>query len=223
MKKGDLIMLSKGHAAPSLYVLLNYLKKLPDSMLNNYLKDNSQLPAHTPSNMFLDIVAFHAGSLGHGLSLSSGIAEGMKHNFKLKKQKQLSKIYCLISDGECNEGQVWEAAQYAVKRELDNLIVMVDKNGFQAFGKNIDVLGDSTTEKKWSAFGFETYETNGHDVNKIKAVFKRVHSVKSKKPKVIIFNTVKGYGVSSIEDTLESHYIQLTKHQYEKAVFDISK
>ena len=223
MKKEDRIILSKGHAAPGLYVLLNYLKKIPDSDLDNYLKDNTRLTAHPSPNSFNDILGFHSGSLGHGLSISCGIAEGMIYGAKLKKQKRIPKIYCLISDGECNEGQVWEAAQYAGKRKLKNLIVLVDKNGIQAFDKTVNVLGDPTTKEKWEVFGFDVFEADGHSTKKIKNVFKKANVSKNKKPKVIIFNTIKGKGISFMENKIEWHYNQLNKEQYEKALEEIKK
>jgi len=223
MKKDDRIILSKGHAAPSLYVLLNHLKKISDISLASYLKDDTKLSAHPAPNAFNDIVAFHSGSLGHGLSLSCGVAEGMIYKARMKKQKKVPRIYCLISDGECNEGQVWEAAQYASKRKLNNLIVLVDKNGYQALDRTINVLGDPTKKERWEVFGFDTFEIDGHDSKKIKKVFKKINSSLNKKPKVIIFNTIKGKGISFMENKLEWHYNQMNKEQYEKALEEINK
>ncbi|OGH10217.1 MAG: hypothetical protein A2152_02010 [Candidatus Levybacteria bacterium RBG_16_35_6] len=223
MKKEDRFILSKGHAVPALYVLLNHLKKLPDSDLRNYLKDDTKLTGHPAPNCFSEILGFHSGSLGHGISLSSGIAEAMKYEAMLRKQRKTPKIFCLISDGECNEGQVWEAAQYAGKRNLDNLIVLVDKNGFQAFDKTINVLGDPTKKKRWEAFNFNVVETEGHNRTKIKKAFEKAYSFKNKKPRVIIFNTIKGRGVSFMENKLEWHYKKMTEVEYKKALEEINK
>jgi transketolase len=223
MQKEDRFILSKGHAATSLYVLLNHLGKIENEELKTYLRDNTRLTAHPPVNLFSDIVGFHTGSLGHGSSLSCGIAEAMKYNAKLQKTARVPRVYCQMSDGECEEGQVWEAIQYAVRRNLDNIIMMVDKNKIQAFGRVLDVLGDSATREKFESFGLETYETDGNDPKKIKEVFAKVNASKSNKPKIIIFNTTKGFGVSFMEDRLEWHYLTMDENQYKKALEEVKK
>lgn len=217
-KKGDKLVLSKGHAAPTLYVVMNYLKKITDKELKTYHQEGTKLPAHTPNYYFLEDIPFPTGSLGHGLSLSSGIAHAYKTFISEKKN---SKVFCLISDGECNEGQVWEAAQYASRFNLSNLIVLLDKNNLQAFGKTKEVLGDSASRQKWEAFGFEVFESDGHSLKNLGEIFKKVLASKTEKPKIIIFKTIKGHGVSFMENTLEWHYNVLTPELYEKAIKDL--
>lgn len=219
MKKEDKFILSKGHAVPALYVVLNYIKKLADSDLQMFHKNGTKYPAHPPASLDVS-VPFPSGSLGHGLSIASGIAQG--YSFLFSKNK-IPKVYCLLSDGECNEGQVWEAAQYASAKQISNLIVMIDKNGLQAFGKTSEVLGESASVERWRAFGFETYECDGHDVKKIKKNILKAIQSRSNKPKVIIFSTIKGYGVSFMENTLEWHYHTLTEELYNEAIQSIDK
>lgn len=219
MKKKDKFILSKGHAVPSLYIVLQHLGKIKEEDLKTFMQDGTSLPAHPPPNLD-PIIPFPAGSLGHGLSVSCGIAEAMKYTADNKKN--VPRIFCLISDGECNEGQVWEAAQYASQRKLSNLICMIDKNGIQAFGKITDVLGDSATVEKWKAFGFDVLTCDGHDLLEIKKTFKRIKKRKNDKPKIIIFQTVKGKGVSFMEHTIAWHYNKMTEEQYDKAIQEIN-
>lgn len=218
MRKGDKFILSKGHAAPSLYVTLQSLKKISKKELESFHNEGTKLPAHTPYYHFYEDIPFATGSLGHGISLSSGIAHSYKY-FLPKKTN--ARVFCMISDGECNEGQVWEAAQYASRFKLSNLILLLDKNKLQALGRTEEVLGDSATREKWEAFGFEVFESPGHSIPSIEKVFKKVSISKSAKPKIIIFDTVKGHGVSFMENTLESHYSVLSKSEYEKALTDL--
>jgi transketolase len=220
MKRGDHFILSKGHAAPSLYVVMNYLKKISDTDLLTFHNEGTKLPAHTPNFHYSKDIPFPTGSLGHGISLASGLAHANKYFIK-KNEK--SHVFCLISDGECNEGQTWEAAQYASHFKLSNLVVMIDKNGLQALGNTVDVLGDSASQDKWKAFGFDVFESDGHDLVQLSKIFKRVLKSNNDKPKLIIFNTIKGHGVSFMENTMEWHYNTLTEQQYEKAIEDIEK
>jgi len=203
-RKNDIILLSKGHAAPALYTVLNACGLLPKKVLNTFHDNGTTLPVHVPHRLIKGI-PFSSGSLGHGLSLAAGIAQANK--FK----KKTGNIYCIMSDGECNEGQVWEAAQYASAYKLNNLIALVDINGIQAFGKTKDVLGDTTAEK-WRAFGWNTYECNGHSIEEIVKTHKKIK--KSDKPTIILCRTIKGYGLPFFENKIESHYLPLSEKQY---------
>jgi transketolase len=217
----DIFILSKGHAAPALYVVLNSLEKISDRELMTFHRDGTRLPAHPPNYHFKDLIHFPTGSLGHGLSLCCGIAQAMK--LSVTHQKKNPFVYCLMSDGECNEGQVWEAAQYASAKRLDNLVALIDRNGIQAFGRTKDVLGDAASKEKWQAFGFEVFECHGHNHVEMKNIFKKVRTSRQNKPKVIIFKTVKGHGVSFMENTIQWHYLTLSEEQYKQAVEDIRK
>lgn len=206
MKIHDKFILSKGHAALSLYVILNHQKKIPKQTLDTYLTDGTFLGIH-PSSAFPKHIPIATGSLGHGLSFACGLSKG----FLLKKKKPTPKVYCLLSDGECNEGTVWEAALFASKHKLNNLIALIDKNDFQAFGRTEDVLGIAASADKWQAFGFNVVECDGHDLNKIKKAFDEIRRKNNRKPNIIIFKTIRGKGVRSIEDKLASNYTPILK------------
>lgn len=219
MHRNDKFVLSKGHGVPALYVVLNKLGLISDRQLSSFHTDGTSLPAHPPSGLGSSI-PFPSGSLGHGFSISIGIAQGLTYQ---NKKGVIPRVFCLMSDGECNEGQVWEAAQYASAKKIDNLILMIDKNNLQAFGKTKDVLGESASPNKWKAFGFEVYKCSGHKPKEMKKTFSEVKKSKSKKPKVIIFNTIKGHGVKYMENRLEWHYNTLDENLYNKAIKSIDK
>jgi transketolase len=213
---GDKFILSKGHAAPALYIVLNELGEISDGQLQTFHTNGTKLATH-PTQHFKKCIPFPTGSLGHGLSLSCGIAQVMKY----KNEK--NKVFCIISDGECNCGQLWEAAQYASAKKLDNLIVVIDKNKIQAFGKTKEVLGDSASAAKWKAFGFNVLECDGHKDEDLKKIFNKAYEFKNKKPTVIIAKTIKGHGISFMENKIEWHYWPLNEKQYKKAITQIKK
>lgn len=212
-KRGDKVILSKGHAAPALYVVLSACGMLSKKKLGTFHQNNTKLPVHVPQGLIKEEIPFASGSLGHGLSLSCGIA----HANKLRKKR--NNVYCIMSDGECNEGQVWEAVQYAAQFKLNNLIVFVDVNNLQAFGTTQHVFGKVTREK-WAAFGWDVFECNGHSIKEITATYKKTQK-KSPKPKVLLCNTIKGFGLSFFENKLESHYLPLSEKQYIQALKEI--
>lgn len=205
MNKDDKFILSKGHAALALYTILNYQKKISDKVFNSYLKDGSFLGIH-PSSAFPDDIPLATGSLGHGLSFACGLSKG----YRLQNKRPEPKVYCLMSDGECNEGSVWEAAQFAAQHRLNNLIAMIDKNNLQAFGKTRDVLGESATKDKWRAFGFNVFECDGHHLDDLEKTFTKINKVKNNKPNLIIANTIRGKGIEAIEGKILSNYVPVT-------------
>lgn len=221
IKKEDTFILSKGHAVPALYSVLNALGRISDDALQTFHANGTRFPAHPPAHLD-EFVPFPSGSLGHGLSLSCGMAQA-NYFLEGKSKKRMPKVYCLVSDGECNEGQVWEAAQYASAKKIGNLVVLVDNNKLQAFGKTADVLGKSTTPEKWKAFGWEVYSANGHSPKEIVRVFEKVDKSHTSKPKVIIFDTIKGYGVSFMQNQIGWHYHTLTENLYQKALISVDK
>lgn len=218
MKREDKFILSKGHASLALYVVLNHLGKISDKRLESYFKEGTEFGIHTPSTM-PDDIPIATGSLGHGLSFACGIAYG----YKLKKSA--SNVHCLMSDGECNEGAVWEAAQFASAKKLNNLIALIDKNNIQAFGKTKEILGDGAAAAKWKAFGFNVVVCDGHNLQELEKAFKRIRQLADKmnKPHIIIAKTVRGKGIKSLEDKVESNYLALTDESYKRAVEDINK
>ena len=213
-KENEVFLLSKGHAAASLYACLHELGEISDEILATYYKNGTTLPAHPAPNKIKGI-PFATGSLGHGLPIASGIAQGNK----ILQNNEFT--YVLMSDGETNEGTTWEAAHYAVANGLDNLIVMIDKNGLQGFGNTDEVLGVSADKNKWEAMGFEVVEIDGHDVEEIYTQIDLFKSRKNGIPKLLIANTVKGKGVSYMENKLEWHYLPMKAEQYEMAKKDV--
>jgi transketolase len=213
-KENEVFLLSKGHAAASLYACLHELGEISDSVLETYYQNGTTLPAHPAPNKIKGI-PFATGSLGHGLPIASGIAQGNK----ILGNDEYT--YVLMSDGETNEGTTWEAAHYAVAKQLDNLIVMIDKNGLQGFDNTENVLGISADKTKWEAMGFEVVECDGHNIEEI---FTQIDLFKARKngiPKLLIANTVKGKGVAYMENKLEWHYLPMKAEQYEMAKNDI--
>ena len=209
------VILSKGHAAGALYIILNYFNEISDSDLRTFYKDGTKLSAHPSANSYPNI-PFALGTLGHGFPIGCGIAlfDKLSNNFD-------KFTYVIMSDGETNEGTTWESAHFAVSNKLGNLILLIDKNNIQGFGRTKDILGDTSNRKIWSQIGFETYEINGHNLHKINSTLKKIKLLHSAKPKIIILNTIKGKGVNYMEDKLEWHYLPMNKELYENAIKQI--
>jgi len=184
-RKEDFILLSKGHASSALYVILNDLGIVPKEVMND-------LAAHPDFNPKYQIWAT-TGSLGHGLSVGAGIAYSLPN----------VNVYVVLGDGECDEGQVWEALRLSSELNLKNLTAVVDCNGFQGF-KNTNY---SLLAKKFSSFGWKTAFSDGHDCNAL------VNSINTEKdcPLVVFAKTTKGKGVSEVEGTMECHYFSFPK------------
>lgn len=214
MNPEDSFILSKGHAASALYVVLNNLGKIPDEDLDTFYKDGTKLSAH-PAPLKYSSITFATGSLGHGLPLAVGAAKAQK----IKKSKTVS--YVLMSDGETNEGTTWEAAHFAVTNKLDNLIVYIDKNGLQGFANTIDVLGETARGSLWKEIGFDVMEVDGHNIEEIINAKQNLLGIENGRPKLIIANTVKGKGVSFMENKLEWHYNPMNEKLFEEALFQI--
>lgn len=215
MKKDDKFILSKGHAALSLFVVLNKKGKITDKQLATYFKEGGYFGVHTPSTFPQDI-PLPTGSLGHGLSFCCGIAKG----YKLLNID--CKVYCVISDGECNEGAVWEAALFAAQHKLHNLFVIIDKNGFQGIDATSNVLGDAASLEKWKSFGFNTVECDGHDFTALEKSFKTLDNVSNSQPGIIIANTLRGKGIKTIEGKMESNYFSLNQDNLETLLKELS-
>ena len=191
----DRFILSKGHAAAALYVAMNQAGVITSGQLNTFGEIGSLLEEH-PSPKLKGIETA-SGSLGHGLAVGAGMALGSKiRNLK-------NKNIVLMGDGEQNEGTVWEAALFASAKNLDNLIGIVDYNKWQATGRSNQVLDISPLAKKWESFGWTTLEIDGHDLAEFKEA---LTSDPVGKPKMIIANTIKGKGVSFMEDDNNWHY-----------------
>lgn len=208
----DVFILSKGHGASSLYATLHHYGILSDAELATYYQDGTLLPAHPAPGAFASIPAA-TGSLGHGLSIAAGIALARK-----KIHRTNGRVATLLSDGECNEGSVWEAATFASHHALSNLLVLIDANGLQGFGSTQEVLDMEPMAEKWKAFGFDTREIDGHD-------FEQIHDacadLDAKRPRCVIARTAKGKGVRFMEGKMEWHYLPMTDVQYREALADL--
>lgn len=213
LPKEDFI-LSKGHAALGLYVVLNAAGHISDEELATFYQDATKLPAHPAPNAFPEI-PFATGSLGHGFPIGNGIA----------KANQLAKndlrTFVLMSDGETNEGTTWEAAHFAVAHQLENLIVIIDKNNIQGFDITENVLGETAHAEKFRLIGFDVEEMDGHNLIEISETIEKLSRRKNKKPKMIIANTIKGKGVSFMENTVDWHYWPMSDTLFEKAMEEI--
>jgi len=212
MEGNDRFILSKGHAAAALYTVLAKAGKIPEAMLDTYYRDATLLAAHPPCSGNIEAIPFGTGSLGHGLSLASGLAYSGRFTGKVFN------VYCVVSDGDLNEGSTWEAALFAAQHKLSNLTVIVDNNGLQGFGKSSEVLNMEPLEDKFRAFGFDTaVAANGNDFESLDLAFKNL-SGSSGRPGCVIAKTVKGSGVSFMENSMAWHYLPMTEEQYKKAL-----
>ncbi|MCM2279282.1 MAG: transketolase [Oligoflexia bacterium] len=212
---GDVFILSKGHGASSLYATLNHFGLLSDENLATYYKEGTLLPAH-PAPRAWDTIPAATGSLGHGLSIGAGIA--FAHRV-LKPSSQ--RVVCLLSDGDCNEGSVWEAAMFAAHHRLGNLTVVVDANGLQGFGKTTEVLNVEPLPRKWDTFGFDTIEIDGHDFEAIRDAL--TMTISPDRPRCIVARTIKGKGVSFMENRLEWHYKPMEREHYTQVLAELDE
>ncbi|MFC1847485.1 transketolase [Chloroflexota bacterium] len=193
----DRFILSKGHAAPVLYAALAECGYIPVEALSTLRQLDSCLQGHTDCRATSG-VEMSAGSLGQGLSFAIGVALAGRLN------SQEYRVHVLLGDGECDEGQVWEAAMAGAHFKLDNLLAIVDNNGLQIDGWNRDVMNLDPLTKKWQAFGWHVIEVDGHDFTRVIDAFNRAKSIKGQ-PTVIIAHTVKGKGVSFMENNVDFH------------------
>jgi len=197
----DRFVLSKGHAAPTLYAILSKAGYFPREWLWELRRCGSPLQGH-PYSPSTPGVECSTGSLGHGLSVANGMAIAGKLDNKPYK------VYCLIGDGEINEGQIWEASMSAARFKLDNLCAILDHNGLQIDGTVKEIKNPYPFREKWEAFGWQVMEVNGHNFEELINAFSKFEATKTEsdgKPTIIIANTVKGKGVSFMENAVNWH------------------
>ncbi len=194
----DRFILSKGHGCAGLYAILAERGFFPKKWLDDFYLNGSHLPGHV-THSGIPGVEVSTGALGHGLSIASGMALAAKHDNKSYR------IFTMLSDGECDEGSIWEAALFAPHHKLDNLIAIVDYNKIQSLGTVKEVLNLDPFADKWKAFGWGVHEINGHDFKEIKEAFDTLPFTLGK-PSCIIAHTIKGKGVSFMENLLLWHY-----------------
>jgi len=210
----DYLVLSKGHGVMAQYACLHELGWLTDADIQNYFHNGTLLKglsdAHVPG---LEVTS---GSLGHGLSVGVGLA------LAAKRQKTGQRCYAIVGDGEINEGAIWEALLFAAHFELDNLMVLVDANGFQAMGTTEEVLRLGRIADKLTAFGLVTREVDGHDEAALDATIRDLWQTSPKQPKAVVAHTVKGKGVSFMENDNRWHYTRLKPESYAAAVAELT-
>ena len=213
MSPHDRFILSKGHAAASLYSVLAEDGTLTDADIATFYKNGTILPAHPPVNKIKEI-PFATGSLGHGLSLSAGMALAAR----LKGQER--RFFCITSDGELDEGSVWEAALFIANEKLNNVVWLIDRNGIQGIGRTEDVMKLEPLDAKLRAFGFFVAVADGHDFESLTAARKACEK-NATTPTVIICNTVKGHGISYMQNTVDYHYLPMKDDQYALALREL--
>lgn len=209
-ERRDYLILSKGHGVMAQYACMRELGWINDSHVQGYFKDGSDLKGLSDSRVpGLEVTS---GSLGHGFSVGVGIALG------LQRKATDQKVYAIVGDGELNEGPVWEGALVAAHQKTDNLMLIVDKNGFQAMGSTDDVLGLGDLSAKFTSFGFETLEVDGHDEAAVDAAIRQLWATGRHKPKALIARTIKGKGVPFMESDNRWHYTRLSPQTFAEAV-----
>jgi len=204
----DRLILSKGHGGAAQYATLYEIGILSDSDILTFKCDDSVLGTHPAINANIGI-EFSSGSLGQGLSLGVGVALALK-----RRGNETSRVFVILGDGECNEGQIWEAAMSAAHFRLDNIVAVIDRNSLQNDGKTENIMPLEPFADKWAAFGFDTVSVDGHSVEQLFGAL----SKKSDKPLAVIAKTVKGKGVSFAENAVEWHNGVLTDALYKQAV-----
>lgn len=203
----DRFVLCKGHAALALYAAMRHTGRMTAEALATYCADGTHLGVHPEA--CLEGIDVATGSLGQGLSVACGLAHG------LRLRKSPARVFALLSDAECNEGQVWEAAQFAAHHGLSHLTAIIDLNGSQALGPTREVINLSPMAGRWEAFGWEAVEVDGHDTAQLaQALAPRGLG----KPRVVVARTVLGKGVAYMEDQVAWHYLSMSAQQFDEAI-----
>lgn len=209
----DFLILSKGHGVMAQYACMKELGWLKESDMENYFSDGTELKGLSDSRVQgLEVTS---GSLGHGLSVGVGIAFGHKIN------QTNQKTFIIVGDGELNEGSCWEAIQFAGHHELSNIFMIIDKNNFQAMDETSKIINQKNLANQIEAFNFNVVEVNGHDEEAIDQSIISLISSNNNKPNCIIANTIKGKGVSFMENINDWHYLRLNQSLYEKALLEL--
>lgn len=210
----DRFILSKGHAAPAFYAVLAECGFFNVKELKKLRKINCMLQGH-PACQYTHGVEASTGSLGHGLSFANGVA------LAGRLDKKDYNVYVMIGDGETDEGQIWEGAAVASHYKLDNITAMIDRNFLQIDGNTEDVLRLESVKDRWSSFGWHVIEINGHKMREILRALNKADTHK-KQPSVIILNTIKGKGVSFMENNVDFHGVAPNKMEYKLAMEELN-
>lgn len=206
----DRFVLCKGHAALGLYAAMCHTGRMDQATFESYCMEDTHLGVHPePTLPGIDV---GTGSLGQGLSVACGLALG------LRLDHSPGRVYALLSDAECNEGQVWEAAQFAAHHKLNNLTALVDANGTQALGRTEEVLDLSPMARRWEAFGWQAVEADGHDHA---SLLEALEAPRDGRPRMVIAKTVIGKGVGYMEDRVAWHYKSMNAEEYARGVAEV--
>jgi len=210
----DQVIVSKGHAAAGTYAVLAHSGFFDTSALDTYCADGSILGGHVTSGKVAGI-PLSTGSLGHGLPFGIGLA------LARKRASSNAYVYVVMSDGECDEGTTWESALIASQFELNNLVVLIDRNRHQSFGDTESTISLEPFQDKWTAFNWNVVTVDGHDHNELKASLASARENNSKNPTLIVCNTIKCKGISFMEDQVVWHYRPPTAEQLENALLEL--
>jgi len=211
----DRFILSKGHAGAAVYATLAEVGYFPVELLGQHYQDGSLLSGHV-SHKGIPGVELSTGSLGHGL----GVGVGMAKAFKLGGHSP--RVFVLLSDGECDEGTVWEAALFAQHHQLDNLVAIVDYNKIQSLAPVAETLALEPFRQKWESFNWSVIEVDGHDHGALQAKLSRI-PMQPGKPTVLIAHTTKGKGVSFMENTVLWHYRTARDDEFSRALYELQE
>jgi transketolase len=209
----DYLILSKGHGVMAQYACMHEMGWLSDQDIQSYFGEGTELKGLSECN--IPGLEVSSGSLGHGLSIAVGMA------LAAKKKQEDRRIYCIVGDGEMNEGSIWEALMFASHFRLDNLYVIVDENKYQAMGTTEEVMNMGDIRKKLEAFGFSAMDADGHNENELTNKFQNLAQESNGMPKAIVARTVKGKGVSFMEADNIWHYTRLTEQTYQAAMAEL--
>lgn len=212
----DQVIVSKGHAAAGTYAVLSHSGFFSTSLLDQYCKDGALLGGHVTYGKVPGI-PFSTGSLGHGLPLGIGLA------LARRRAAAESYVYVVISDGECDEGTTWESALIANHFKLQNLIVLIDRNRMQSFGDTEKTITLEPFPEKWQSFGWNVFNVDGHDHAELSKTLRQIKSANTSKPSVLICNTIKGKGVSFMENEVVWHYRPPNEEQYHLALSELQE
>lgn len=213
LQNRDRVIVSKAHASLALYCILAKKGLIDEKELLTFEQNGSHYTAHAKKNIQQGL-EFSGGSLGLGFSYAVGVAKA------LKEKQSPAHVFTILGDGECNEGIIWEGLMFAKHNKLDNLTVIVDHNHLQADGKIEEIVDTSSLRDKFSAFGFYTQEVDGHSVEDLLKAF---HERQDGKPNAIIAETVKGKGISFMENKANWHFSALSENRYKKAMDELEK
>ena len=209
LSERDVVLVSKGHAASGVYAVMAILGLLDNDLLNSYCLDGGELGGHVTSRQSIEL---STGSLGHALPYANGRA------LSLKKKSPEQKLFVILSDGECDEGSNWEAALFASHHKLSNIRVLIDRNRLQSLKSTEDTLALEPLAEKWRSFGWEVTSLDGHNHSEIKSFIE----AEFLKPSVAICETVKGHGVSFMQNSVAWHYKAPNMEELEAGLRELS-